>query len=449
MKIHPSATFGGKASVPGDKSVTHRSILFASLADGVSHIRGAGRGEDNITTIELVRQLGVNVEDNGSQITVHGVGLNGLKPPNEPIDCGNSGTTTRLVAGLFAGAGISATLVGDESLSIRPMRRVAEPLRDLGYKLNGQGDKETLPLHIDGSAKPDTTEPVQAVLRIASAQVKSCIMLAGLYRDGITRVVEPAVSRDHTERLLRALGARVGSTAHYMNPTEGTASDEAPTVTLYPNARLTGRELDIPGDISSAAFLLVAGLLRGEGVEVQNVGINPTRIGLLTALERMGVEVEYRNKRVLSTNEPVADLFVKPQPLQAITIEGADIPLLIDEIPVLAVLGAASTGRFEVRDAEELRVKESDRVDTTVAILRGMGIDVDVRDDGFGFDGLGEARWSAFEADSALDHRIGMAAAVAALGADGPCTIHGAEVIDVSFPEFSDVMRNLGAEIDS
>lgn len=449
MNIVPASRFGGTTEVPGDKSVTHRAYLFGAIADGTTEVYGAGTGEDNDTTLDVIQALGAKVTRTDDCVRIEGVGINGLRAPGVPIDCGNSGTTARLLIGMLAGAGIDSELVGDESLSSRPQRRVADPLNELGYDVSTMGEKGRMPLK--NTPKEDSereSKDVRAVLQIASAQVKSCILLSGLWRNATTQVVEPAVSRDHTERLLRAFGARVESSPHYLKPREYVEDESAPFVSLHPGAKLVGRRIEVPGDLSSAAFLLAAGLLVGEEVTITNVGINPTRVGFLDALERMGAQIRYDNRRVLSSNEPVADLTVSKQPLAAIELSGGDIPLLIDEIPVLCVLGAASQGRFVVRDASELRVKESDRIATTAAILRSMGVTVDESEDGLAFEGLGATGWPGFEADAALDHRIGMAAVVAALAASGPSTLTGSESIAVSYPDFHDVMNSFGAEID-
>ena len=449
MRIQPSATFSGTAVVPGDKSVTHRCLLFSAIAEGTSEIHGGGTGEDNRSTLSAIRSLGVEASEEGGVIRVVGRGLRGLVAPQEPIDCGNSGTTARLMVGMLAGAGIPSTLIGDESLSGRPMARVADPLKELGYEVETTGARRTMPLHVRATADTERdARPVRAVLKLASAQVKSCIMLSGLYRSAVTQIIEPAASRDHTERLLRAMGARVESSAHYLDPVGMASADELPHTTLHPGSTLRGGRFEVPGDISSAAFLLVAGLLVGQGVEVRNVGINPTRTGILDVFRRMGANVTLANRRVLSTGEPVADISVAPGVLSGTVIGGAEIPLLIDEIPVLAVLGAAGRGEFVVRDAEELRVKESDRVATTAAILRAMGVQVEERPDGLAFEGLGGAGWDGFEVDAFLDHRIGMAAAVAALGARSECRLTGASAIAVSYPDFAETMRRFGAAID-
>lgn len=450
MKVRPvTVPLKGTTRVPGDKSVTHRAVMFASIAEGTSTIRGGGRGEDNYSTMAVMRQLGASVtEQPDGTVVVEGVGLRGLHEPSEPLDCGNSGTTARLLVGLLAGAGIEATLTGDASLSVRPMARVADPLRDLGYKVETSGERHTLPMRTSRQPRMADDEPVRANLKVASAQVKSCILLSGLYRSTMTQVVEPAASRDHTERLLRAMGLRVESSPHYMDPVAGAKLETVPTTILHPGARLRAGTFDVPGDISSAAFLIVAGLLFGERVVIENVGINPTRVGMLSVLERMGASLQLENRRVLTTGEPVADIVVQKGTLKGTVIEGAEIPLLIDEIPVLCVLGAACEGELEVRDAAELRVKESDRVATTAAILRAMQVDIEEREDGMVVRGIGRTGWSAFRVDAALDHRIGMAAAIAALGADGECEIEGAEAIAVSYPDFSETLRGFGADLD-
>ena len=443
------ARLQGSVRVPGDKSVTHRAVMFASIAEGVSEIVNPGTGEDNLSTLSAMRALGVNAtHDDPEHFTVEGRGLHGLQAPSEPIDCGNSGTTARLLVGLLAGAGVTATLTGDASLSSRPMRRVAVPLRDLGYTVE-LSDSGSLPMTVRPS-EPDVPETgARAVLAIASAQVKSCILLSGLYRDTPTEVVEPAASRDHTERVLRALGARVTSSGHYLKPAEHADSKHAPLVRLVPGRPLRGRTLEVPGDPSSAAFLLAAGALVGDGVTVEGVATNPTRARFFDIFARMGAEIRLTARRALTTGEPAADVSIQSAPLQATEVSGFEIPLVIDEIPILAVLGAASTGRFVVKDAAELRVKESDRIERTADLLRALGVTVETFEDGFAFDGLGAASWPAFSFACGEDHRIAMAAVVAALASDGPCGITETDCIAVSFPQFVDVISSLGAAVQS
>lgn len=450
MRIRPlPSALRGELTIPGDKSVTHRAIMFASIATGDSVIRGGGDGADNYSTIAVMQALGVPIREEEGAIHVQGVGLHGLKDPSEPLDCGNSGTTARLLVGLLAGAGVRATLIGDASLSGRPMARVADPLRDLGYTVDTTGDRHTMPMstHSDTSnAKND--EPVRAVLNVASAQVKSCIMLSGLYRPEATEVVEPAASRDHTERLLRAMGRRVESSVHYLDPVAHADAETLPTTRLHPEGSLRGGTLEVPGDFSSAAFIIAAALIAGEEVVIRNVNTNPTRIGMLHVVERMGARITQKNRRVLTTGEPVADLAIKGGPLKSTKVGGAEIPLLVDEIPVLAVVAAMAEGVTEIRDAKELRVKESDRVVTTANILRGMGVEVEELEDGLRVHGKGGTGWSGFRVDAEHDHRIAMTAAVAALGCTEDVIVDGSECINISYPSFSAAMRSLGADMD-
>lgn len=440
------ARLRGQTRVPGDKSITHRAVMLAGIAVGTSEIHYPGTGADNLSTLSAMSALGVEATfDDPDHFTVVGRGPDALVEPSEPIDCGNSGTTARLLAGLLAGAGVQATLTGDASLSARPMRRVADPLSDLGYIVE-TSDGGTLPMAL-GGARPIDDDGVRAVLRVASAQVKSCILLSGLYRAKPTEVVEPAVSRDHTERLVRAMGGRVSSSKHYLRPADHADDEGAPTVRLHPGGPLRGRVLEVPGDPSSAAFLLAAGAINGDSVEVEGVGINPTRVRYVDVLRRMGAAVSLRSRRALSTGEPSANLTVSEADLVGTSIRGFEVPLVIDEIPVLAVVGAAATGRFEVRDAAELRVKESDRIETTASLLRALGVDVVVHDDGFEFEGLGGAGWGGFSFDCGDDHRIAMAAIVAALAASGPSELDGTECVAVSFPEFVETIERLGGRV--
>ena len=441
------ARLSGRTRVPGDKSVTHRAVMLAGIAVGTSEIHYPGTGADNLSTLSAMSALGVEATfDDPDHFTVIGRGPAALTAPDEPIDCGNSGTTARLLAGLLAGAGVEATLTGDASLSRRPMKRVSEPLADIGYALN-TGDSGTLPLTIGPDRPVEDEKGVRALLRVASAQVKSCILLSGLYRSAATEVAEPAVSRDHTERLVRAMGGRVSSSKHYMNPAAHADDTEAPVVRLFPGAKLRGRMLEVPGDPSSAAFLLAAGAINGEGIEVEAVGINPTRVRYLDVLQRMGAAFSIRDRRALSTGEPCATVGVGPTELRGTSISGFEVPLVIDEIPVLAVVGAASTGRFSIRDAKELRVKESDRIATTRALLEALGVEVTEHEDGFEFEGLGASAWPGFEFDCGDDHRIAMAAIVAALAAAGPSRLGGTECVSVSFPNFVETISALGGAV--
>jgi 3-phosphoshikimate 1-carboxyvinyltransferase len=423
--------------------------MLAALCEGDTEILNAGGGEDNYATAAALRQLGVAVRHAEATIwVIRGVGLHGLKNPAEPIDCANSGTTARLLSGILAGAGVEATLIGDPSLSRRPMARVAAPLTDLGYRIEtSEGGR--LPLRVMAECDRERVNaPVRAVLRTASAQVKSAILLAGLFRAGVTEVVEPEVTRDHSERLLRALGVRVSSSPHYARPAEGARLDTAPSCRLVAPQVMRGTSIAVPGDISSAAFLWVAGMLTGGGITVEGVGLNPTRTGVLHVFEAMGARARSSRRAVLSSGEPAGDLLVTADRLRGATIEGPQIPLLIDEIPILAVLAAVAEGTTHFRDAAELRVKESDRIATVATLLRALGREVEERQDGFSVAGTAAANWPGFEIDSAGDHRIAIAGVVAALAASSPSCIRDAGAIDVSYPSLVDDLRRLGARLE-
>ena len=445
LRIAPvAAPLAGRVTVPGDKSVTHRALLLAAVAAGDTELRGVGQGADNRSTLDALEALGVEVLPlGGDQLVVRGVGLYGLTRPQRPIDCGNSGTTARLLAGLLAGAGIEATLTGDESLSRRPMARIADPLNDLGFQLQ-PSSRGTLPLTVrSGADMARQLEPARAVLRVASAQVKSSILLASLYRRAVTEVIEPEVTRDHTERLLRAFGVRIASSSHYLHP--GSASDIAPFVRLEPPEVLRARPLDIPGDLSSAAFLFAAALVTGGKVTVEGCGVNPTRTAFLGHLRQLGAQVTLRRNRVTSAGEPVAEVTVAAAPLKACSVGGASIPLLIDELPLVALLAALCEGETRIEEAGELRHKESDRIASTLALLQAMQVDCEGTEQGLVIRGRGKSGWPAFTFDAAGDHRLAMAAAVAALGATGHCTIVGASSIAVSYPGFVEALSALGA----
>jgi 3-phosphoshikimate 1-carboxyvinyltransferase len=446
LRIQPAASpLVGAVDVPGDKSVTHRSLLFASFAHGVTEIHDPGLGEDNIATLHALNALGVEAtHDSPRHFTVRGRGPEGFRTPEGPIDCMNSGTTARLLSGLLAGLGIEAELTGDASLRSRPMRRVADPLRDLGFDV-GVGDDGRMPIRVHATPSPREAEPVRAVLRIASAQVKSCLMLSRLFAKAETEIVEPAVSRDHSERLLRAFGVRCESSPHYRQPVAMANDETLPWVRLWPAETLRSRVLHIPGDTSSSAFWVAAGLVTGGLVTVRNVGINPTRAAYLDVLRRMGARVDLRNRRQLSTGEPVADIEVQGGSLTGTVVEGAEIPLVIDELPILAVIAARCTGAFEIRNAEELRVKESDRIARMVALLRALGLQVEERPDGLIAEGSAGAAWTPGAFVAGGDHRIAMSAVVASLGCTGESTLDDEACIAVSYPTFLEELARLGA----
>lgn len=416
-------------AVPGDKSVSHRALILSSLADGETTIRGFLDSADCLATAEALRQLGVEVgTSDRAEVVVKGVGLQGLKQNNLLIDCGNSGTAMRLLAGVLAGQPFTSTLIGDASLTRRPMRRIVEPLTRMGATAEISAN-QTPPLRITGR------QPLHAIdyrLPVASAQVKSAILLAGLFANGTVSVTEPEVSRDHTERMLAAFGVpvkRAGSSI-FVSP---------PQKLETPNA------IDVPGDLSSAAFFLVLGaIVPGCRIELTNVGVNPTRDGILRLLGRMGAAIEIRNRRESRGGEPVADLVVESSQLRAIDVTAADVALAIDEIPVLLIAAACAVGRTTVCGAGELRVKESDRLHAMSRGLRMHGIAVEEFPDGIAVDG---GRLQGGTVDSEGDHRIAMAFAVAGAVADGETRILNTENIATSYPGFVADAHRLGLEI--
>jgi 3-phosphoshikimate 1-carboxyvinyltransferase len=426
VTVQPGPTFAGAITVPGDKSISHRSLLFGALAEGETTISGFLESEDTEATAGCLRAMGVEIE-HGDVVRVHGAGLHGLRAPADVLWTGNSGTTTRLLLGILAGQPFAATLQGDASLAKRPMDRVAIPLRQMGAAVEGQGERCTPPITVRGG----NLHGIHYASPVASAQVKSAILLAGLYAKGETAVSEPQKSRDHTERMLRGFGVPVD--------VDGLA------VRVRGGGRLVGQHIAVPGDISSAAFFLVAGaIVPGARVTVRGVGINPTRAGILDVLRAMGVDLTLTNARE-EGGEPVADLTVAHGPLRATTINGPLIPRLIDELPVLAVAAAFAEDATVIADAKELRVKESDRVATVSRFLRDMGADVEEREDGMIIHG--GCSLHGTDVESHGDHRVAMSAVVAALAAGVENRIHGAESIATSFPGFTALMRELGASI--
>ncbi len=424
MRIAPAASLQGGLALPGDKSISHRALLLGAVADGVSAIRGLGRSDDTEATLAAVRALGVEVDEDGDEVRIAGAGLRGLRAPGTPIDCGNAGTLARLLPGLLAGqSGCRFELVGDESLSSRPMERIAEPLRSMGAEVATTGGR--LPLVVEGRE----LRAARCVLPVASAQVKSCVLLAGLYAgDGPTTVVEPAPSRDHTERLLRAAGARVQSTPK--------------GVEVRPVERLEALRLDVPGDFSSAApFVVAATLLPGSRLRISRVGVNPTRTGLLDVLERMGARISLYN-RSASGGEPVADLEVEHADLVATEVGAAEVPRLIDELPLFALAAAMARGESRVRGAAELRVKETDRIETVTTALRALEIRIAATEDGFRVRGV-PARPRGGTMHSGGDHRVAMLGAVAGLVSREGVQVGGSEAVSVSLPGFYDLLESV------
>ncbi len=419
----------GNIVIPGDKSVSHRAVMFGALADGACQISDCLLGEDVLATIEAFRALGVKVDMHGNgRLTVHGVGVDGLRAPAVPLYLGNSGTSMRLLCGILAGAGLPATLSGDPSLSRRPMRRIAEPLNRMGAHLStAQGG--TPPVVLTGGAR---LTAIDYVLPVASAQVKSAVLLAGLFADGVTRVTEPAPTRDHTELMLRACGVELDS--HHG------------TVSLRGGQRLKPFDIAVPADISSAAFFIVgAAIAPGSCLTMPAVGVNPTRIGVLDIMAAMGARIDHGAPRAVGS-EPVVDLTVYGSTLVGIEIPQAAVPLAIDEFPAIFIAAACARGRTVLHGAEELRHKESDRIAVMAEGLKALGIALEVFDDGIAIDG-GQLRGG--EIDAQGDHRIAMAFAMAALRADGPITIRNAANIATSFPTFVATATAAGLRISS
>ena len=417
MRIEPATAVRGDVAVPGDKSISHRALLVGAIADGESEIRGFGASADTLATAAAVQGLGAAVEQDGARVVVQGVGLRGLRAAGGPIDCGNAGTLLRLLPGVLAGHEGRFELVGDESLSRRPLERIAEPLRSMGAAV------ETTDGHAPLVVEGGQLWPIRYELPVASAQVKSCILLAGLYASsGPTVVVERYPSRDHTERMLVASGARVGR-----KPGESS---------VWPAERLRPVSLDVPGDFSSAApFVLAATLLPGSELRLHGIGLNPTRTGFLAVLERMGARVSVFNRRQVG-GEPVADLEVEAAELVATEVGEAEVPQLVDELPLFALAAGLARGESVVKGAQELRVKESDRIETVMNVLGPLGIRISGTHDGFRVRGVPSRPQGGGVVDAAGDHRIAMLAAIAGLMSREGVEIRGAEATEISFPDF-------------
>ena len=424
----------GKLRVPGDKSMSHRAVMFSSLANGVSKITGLLEGEDVLATLGAFRAMGVSaVGPSDGELTITGVGLRGLKQPERDLDMGNSGTAMRLMCGILAAQNFPSKLIGDESLSGRPMRRVTVPLTSMGARC-ATDDDGCPPIHIRGV---ESLQPIDYKLPMASAQIKSAVMLAGMYVDGETSVTEPAPTRDHTERMMRAYGYPCQSTK---------INQQASTITLRGGGELSATNIDVPADISSAAFFMVAAsIVPGSSLTLEHVGVNPTRTGVIDVLKQMGADIKYLNPRAVG-GEPVADIKVKFAGLKGIDIDPKYVPLAIDEFPVLCVAAACAQGITRVSGAEELRHKESDRISAMVTGLRTLGIDVVEHKDGLEITG-GEL--TGGEVDSYHDHRIAMAFAIAGANATDPVVIDKCENVATSFPNFVELAAQVGLQIDA
>ncbi len=432
----------GSVPVPGDKSIAHRAILFAGLAEGQSRIEGGALGADNMSTLAALRAMGISAEEQKETLIVEGKGLYGLRPPSGPIDCGNSGTTMRLLSGVLVAQRFATVLIGDASLSRRPMERVARPLRMRGGHIEGKLDPKrvgeiTAPLQIGPLPEPTVLGTLEYEMPVASAQVKSAILLSGLYADGPTYVREPLVSRDHTERLLLALGVPLRTIGAIVE-LDGPAF----------SGKLPAFSITVPGDPSSASFLVVAAqLVPGSRVSVRRVGWNPTRTGLFEVLRDMGGALSFEPKGE-EMGEPVGDVHAGAADLGPGRLGGELVARTIDEVPILCALAARANGTTLIEDAAELRVKESDRIAMMARVLRAFGVTCEERPDGLAIEGKPDGKLTAADVESGGDHRIAMASCVLGLCADGPTRVRDADNIATSFPRFVGTLRALGARID-
>lgn len=419
--IAPTRGLKGEVTIPGDKSISHRSIMLGSIALGTTEITHFLEGADCLSTIDCFRKMGVEIERKPSSILVHGKGLRGLTAPASTLNVGNSGTTTRLISGILSGQNFATTLSGDDSLNSRPMKRIMTPLNTMGAHIRSLNDNGCAPLHI----RPGALHGIHYQSPVASAQVKSAVLLAGLYADSPTSVTEPALSRNHTELMLQGFGAYVATDLH----TDGTA-----TAHVEPCKELYGQQICVPGDISSAAYFIAAALLvPGSELLVKNVGTNFTRAGFLKVCKAMGADIETVSQTI-EGGESRADLLVRYSHLKGTVIEGDIIPTLIDEIPMIAIMAAFADGQTVIRDAAELKIKETNRIDTVTAGLKAMGAVITPTDDGMIIEGTGHLNGASIQ--SYLDHRIAMAFSVAGLASDGETQIVDSQCVDVSYPEF-------------
>ena len=423
MDITKSRSLRGEIQIPGDKSISHRGIMLGALARGTTKITNFLQGADCLSTIRCFRQMGIEVENSCKEVLVHGKGLHGLSAPQQILDAGNSGTTVRLLSGILAAQNFPSTITGDASIQKRPMKRVMDPLTQMGACIESQNQNGCAPLDIRGTR----LKGIHYQSPVSSAQVKSCVLLAGLYADQKTSVTEPTVSRDHSERMLSYLGAEV--------TVQGT------TVAIEPEPELNARDIQVPGDISSAAYFIAAGLLvPGSQILIKNVGINPTRSGILKVCRAMGADIQYLNEKS-GCWEPSADLLVTYSPLKGTVIEGDIIPTLIDELPIIAVMAAFAQGETIIRNAEELRVKESDRIQTVTDNLSAMGADITAAPDGMSIRGGQPLTGASIR--TCKDHRIAMSFAVAGMAAEGVTSLDDAQCVEISYPQFFDDLQRL------
>ena len=426
ITIQPAVSVRGDIIVPGDKSISHRSIMLGAIANGVTTVRGFLRGEDNMSTMHAFRAMGVEINDDGETIQITGRGLHGLKEPGDVLDCGNSGTTIRLITGLLSGQSFFSVVTGDQYLRKRPMKRVVEPLSLMGARIAGRNGGTLAPLAINGGLLKgiDYQSPV------SSAQIKSSLMLAGLYAEGETSVSEPSLSRDHSERMFRLFGASITTNAR--------------GVTVRGGVELTAREVTVPGDISSAAFFMVAALITPNSeLLIKNVGVNPSRTGVIDILQAMGGNIQLLDEREVS-GEPVADILVRSSSLKGIAISGSVVPRAIDEFPAICIAAACAEGVTAIRDAKELRVKETDRITAMADNLRKLSVTVLEFEDGM--DITGTERITGETVDSCGDHRIAMSMSVAALVASSAITVTDIACVATSFPTFFPLLKKVTAK---
>lgn len=430
LRVFPCKGLRGTCRVPGDKSISHRAALLGAIAQGETEIINFLQGADCRSTLSCLRGLGVEIKEERDLVRVRGKGLHGLEEPSAVLDAGNSGTTIRLLLGILAAQDFFAVVTGDESLRRRPMGRVIKPLREMGAQIWGRKHDNLAPLAIKGTSK---LRPIAYTMPVASAQVKSAILLAGLYADGVTEVIQPVSCRDHTERMLEAFGADI--------------EKNRLAIRVVGGKELRAQKIRVPGDISAASFLLVAGsVVPDSDIVIQDVGVNPTRTGILDVLEMMGANISVFNERNWN-GEPVADIRVQSASLRGVRIGGELIPRVIDEIPIIAVAAAVAEGTTEISDAAELRVKETDRIRAIASEYKKLGVFVEEKDDGLVIKGCKHLKNIA-SVDSWGDHRIAMALAVAGMVASRDVTIDGADCIGVSFPNFHEVLNRLGAKIE-
>lgn len=423
ISVSKISSLKGALQLPGDKSISHRAIIFGALGQGQTSVTNFCSGEDTYRTVEAFRSLGIRIDGDDRKYTVHGKGLTGLKEPGNVIDAGNSGTTTRLITGLLSGQHFHTVITGDDSLRSRPMKRVTAPLRTMGARIDGRENGNYVPLAIRGT----DLAPLTYDIPVASAQVKSALILAGLYANGTTEITEPIATRDHTERMLAAMGADIDR--------------EGKTIRVQGFPKLDPLTVQVPGDISSAAFFMVAAtIVPGSEVLLRDVGYNPSRTGVIDILKEMGADIEITNPS-LEGGEPKVDVLVRYGKLSAATIAGDMIPRAIDELPILAVAAAYAEGTTTIRDAKELRVKETDRIHAMVCGLRDFGATVEEFEDGMAV--TGKEQLQGTTVSSFGDHRIAMALIVAGLAAIGETTVEGSDAIAISYPEFMDSLKSL------